>query len=336
MLPNLNQLTPNLPERSHLVTYTIKVDNKTIPSNFSVSSIQVVKGVYRIPYAIINLIDGDVSKQEFAKSDTNFLSPGNEIEILAGYHSEENTIFKGIIIKHSLKCTTTATFTLQIECKDIVVKTTVGRKNKYFFDQSDNEIIEEILRDPYDISNEVNGPEVTHKRMVQYYATDWDFINIRAEANGLLVIADNGKLIVKPPSFNEAPKTVLNFGSSIYEFQVEMDARDQFPLVKAKAWNPSDQELEEVEADENGASSSSSGALGAVVAAAEVVSNPLGAVSDFLGLGVDPNTDFREVIGLKHWPLQHSGGMEEAELLNWAAAKYTKSQLAKLTGHVKI
>jgi len=245
---NLNQLTSLVPENSHLITFTIKVNGEEIPSNFEVTSIRVVKSVYKIPYAIINLIDGDVSTQEFAASDTNVFTPGNNIAIEVGYHSNENPIFEGIIIKHKIKCTSTSAYTLQIECKDVFVKTTVGRKNRYFFGKKDSEVIEEILDDPiYDLPYALDTTEVEHKRLVQYYATDWDFINIRAEANGMFVIVDKGSLTLKPPDFEQTPKTVLNFGSSIYEFQAEMDARDQYPKVKATTWDSGEQEIIEVE-----------------------------------------------------------------------------------------
>ena len=334
---NLNQLSSLVPENSHLITFTIKVNDAEIPSNFEVTSIRVVKSVYKIPYAIITLIDGDVSTQEFAASDTNIFTPGNKIEIEAGYHSDEDPIFSGIIIKHGLKCTSTSDFTLQLECKDVFVKTTVGRKNRYFFGKKDSIVIEEILDEPaYDLDYTLEETAVDHKRLVQYYATDWDFINIRAEANGQLVIVDHGQLTTQTPDFEQEPKAVLNFGSSIYEFQAEMDARDQFPKVKATTWDSGEQEIVEVEADENGANTLASGALGAVASAVTGgVEGIVDAVTDLLGLGEDPNTDFKEVIGLEHWQLQHTGELDETELQNWAAAKYTKSRLAKLRGSVK-
>ena len=59
------------------------------------------KIVNRIPTAQLLLIDGDAPKRDFELSNTDLLVPGAEIEINAGYHSDEETIFKGVVIKHA-------------------------------------------------------------------------------------------------------------------------------------------------------------------------------------------------------------------------------------------
>ena len=58
--------------------------------NYSLYSIDIIKEVNKIPTAIIVLLDGEASKQEFKVSNEEFFSPGQKIEIKLGYQGEIN------------------------------------------------------------------------------------------------------------------------------------------------------------------------------------------------------------------------------------------------------
>ncbi len=327
---NPNQLFSTAQENTNVITFSIKVNDKVIPSQYEVISIEVNRAVNRIPFAIITLLDGEVSTRKFPINDSNTFAPGNRIEIKVGYSSKNKTVFKGIVVRHAMKIKNQGASTLEIECKDVAVKMTAGRKNKYFFDSTDSEIIESVARS-YNIKTDVETSSGSHAEMVQFHASDWDFILTRAEANGLLVMPQDGELIAKKPNFEQAPALVLNYGASIYEFEAEMDARDQYPAVKATTWNPADQDVQEVEASASGVSASGGGLGGALGGA-------VGAVAGALGVdlpGTRPNTDYSQVMGLSHFDIQHSGHLSAQELQNWATAQYQKSKLAKQKGRVK-
>ena len=86
-----------------LVTYKIMSGNEELPSKYGVMSIVVEKEINRIPYARIVILDGSVPEQDFKLSNESLLIPGKEIEITAGYHLMEETIFKGVVVKHNIK-----------------------------------------------------------------------------------------------------------------------------------------------------------------------------------------------------------------------------------------
>jgi len=332
---SLDQLLPPMPDDTTLVTFTIKVNRLRLPDTVQVQAINISKSANRIPWASLTVIDGNVAEQEFEVSDTNLLCPGNPIEISVGYHHDEQLVFKGIIVRHALKIRDGRTF-LDIECKDEAVKLTVARQNKYFFGLKDSEIIEEILNGK-NIAKDVQTTKAKHLEMVQYSATDWDFIITRAEANAMLVVADNGTIRIKKPDFQQDAKINLSFGSSIFELEAEMDARDQYPAAKVFAWDSKDLALREAEASDDGVSGGliDTGGFGDALSA---IGSAVSAIGGALGLdlpGTPPNTDFTQVMGLANFPSQHPGNLSGKETEAWAEAQFTKSKLAKLRGTVK-
>lgn len=289
---------------SGLVTFTIKINEEAIPEEIGILSIIVTKEINKIPTATVLIQDGSASKQDFEVSNQNLFIPGNEIEILSGYQGQEATIFKGLIIKHGIKIRSGVSM-LVIECRDKFVKLTIGPKNKYFIDKKDSEAIEELI-DTYGLEKEIQSTAIQHKDLVQFGSTDWDFILTRAEVNGQVCIVEDGKIILKPPSLEgEAIKT-LSYGNSILDFDATIDARDQYQAVKAAAWDPSTQQLLEVDAADTG----------------------------IAGNGNLSPTDLASVIGLEYLMLSHTGRVEQEELQAWADAQLLKKQLAKNRGRV--
>lgn len=330
---NVNQLLPPLPDSTSVVTYTVLIEGTALPSNFGVTHVQVNRCLNRISFAKLRLIESDVASQQMEVSDQDLFSPGKSIEIKAGYHGDEETVFKGIIIRHGLKIKSQQAPVVEIECKDEAVKMVVDRKNRYFFEQSDGEIIEAIAGE-HGLSSEVDDPGVSHPEMVQYFATDWDFVVARAEATARYVSTKDNTLVVLKPDLEQDAKFVLTYGSSIFEFEAEMDARDQYPSARIAAWNPDDQALREAEANADGVSSLGGGLGGVLGAAAGAVAGAAAAVGISLP-GQPPNTDYTQTLGIDFFRLQHGGHLSDEEVQKWAEAQFQKSQLAKLRGRVR-
>ena len=234
---NLSQLLANDKVNTDLVTYLIKIGNLPIASNFEVKSLLVYKAANKIAFARLTILDGYVDRMNFPASNQNIFSPGKLIEIQAGYHNDNKTIFKGIITRHAVRARRGQSDIMELECRDISVKMTITRRNKYFDNLTDTDIIRDIVGGYNGIvADKIERTEITHPHMVQYHATDWDFTIARAEANGMLVFANDGEVSVQEPNFEQEPVLVLTFGTNIEEFEGEMDARDQYPAVKTSAW----------------------------------------------------------------------------------------------------
>lgn len=290
---------------SDLVTLKILVEGSELSHAYSVLNIAVEKEINRIPTARITLLDGNPSSQEFELSNQELFLPGKEIEIKAGYHSDEETIFKGIVIKHSLKIRTSQSF-LIVECKDKAVKLTIGRKSKYFYDSKDSDILAEIIG-TYGLDNDVEATSVQQKELVQYNVSDWDFCVTRAQANGKVLVVDDGKISIKKPDASQAEVETVSFGATMLDFDAEMDARNQFQKVTSYGWNAADQELLKMEA-----------------------SDP--AVTLNGNVSYD---DLASVIGLSNLELKNGGTAPDTALQAWADAKTLFNQFSKTRGRVK-
>jgi Rhs element Vgr protein len=288
-----------------LVTYTVTVNGNEVPRTILITSIVVEKEINKIPVARLSIIDGDGSLNDFQISDQDLFVPGNEIEIFAGYHSDEASIFQGIIIKQGIKVRRDHSLLL-VECRDKLVKLTIGKKNKYFSDKKDSEIIEDIINS-YGFDNDIAATDVQHKELVQFDCTDWDFIMSRLEVNGDVCIIEDGKISSQKPAMDANPVLDLLFGATIIEFDSEMDARDQYQGVSAAAWDYSNQEFVSIDAAEPGLQET-----GNISAA-----------------------DLSDVIGLSSYELRHTGQIAQEELQVWADAQLLKNRLAKVKGRVR-
>ena len=292
-------------QSADLVTRKILIDGQELSATYQVLTIVVEKEINRISWAKLVILDGNPSTQDFPASNQDLFVPGNEVEIKAGYHSDEETIFKGIVIKHSLKIRPGQSF-LVVECKDKAVKLTLGRKSKYFYESKDSDIIEEVINN-YNLEKEVEATRVDHPEMVQYNVSDWDFCVTRAQANGKVCLVDDGKISVLRPDFEQEELTTVQFGSTLLDFDAEIDARNQTQTVTSYSWDAANQEMLEIEATDPGV--------------------------DLNGnLTADDLASVAEVDNLK---LKDGGSATDATLQEWANAKKLFNQLARVRGRVK-
>jgi len=289
-----------------LVTFTIKVDGTPLDSSFQVVSINVNKEINKIPMAKLVLYDGDAAAQDFAASNKDTLVPGAEIEVTAGYHSDEATIFNGIILRHSLKIRGSSSPLLILDCRDKAVKMTVARKNKYFYDSKDSDAIGEIIGN-YGLDSDIEDTSAELESIVQYDSTDWDFILSRMEANGKLCVVDNGKITAKKPDFTT--DTVLDavFGATMLEFDADLDARNQYQSLVAKTWDYANQAITTASAAEPGFEEN--GNLG--------------------------SSDLGDVLGVSEYDLYSGEDITQDELQNLADARLLKARMSRCRGRVR-
>lgn len=300
-----NESTIPTPATPDVCTIGILVDEVEIPGRFHVLSVSVTRELNRIPAAVIQFLDGEASKSTFEASNSDLFIPGKKIEIQLGYRSQNDSVFKGIVIKNGIRIRKNGSF-LTVECRDESVKMTSGAKSRYFTDKKDSEIMEKIIGS-YSLQKEVKPTIPDLKSVTQYNSTDWDFLLCRAEANGQVVIVTDGKVVVTQPDIGDAPVVSVKFGNTLLELDAEIDARRQSKGVLASSWNPAEQKITEAEAKEPPA----------------------------MDIGNLSTESLADVIGGEKLDIRHGGTLGEPELQAWADGRLMKERFAKVRGRAK-
>ncbi len=193
------------------------------------------KQVNRIASARIELYDGSLMSEAFQISSSSTLLPGVSIEISAGYHGIESTLFKGVVVRHGIKVKADGKSYLVLTCFDEALKLTVGRKSGYV-GKSDSDAFTALIS-AAGLTPKVSSTTAAHDEIVRYYATDWDFLVARAEVNGQIVLVDDGTVTVQAPVVSGTPQLQILYGDALYEINAEIDAAVQLSSVTASAWD---------------------------------------------------------------------------------------------------
>ncbi len=302
-MPNDSTIpTPSSPD---VCTSVILLDGAQLPGSYHVLSVSISRELNRIPAAVLHLRDGEPSKGTFEASSSDLFIPGKKIGIQLGYRSQNDTVFKGIIVRHSIKVRSSGS-QLIIECRDEAVKMTSGIKSKYFIDKKDSDIMEELIG-TYGLQKDVEATLPELKEVVQYESTDWDFMLCRAEANAQVVMVEDGKITIAKPAAGGSSVVTVKFGTTLLELDAEIDARIQSKGIKTSSWNATDQEVVEAEASEP--STTNNGNLTPAVLA--------------------------DVIGGDVLEIRHGGKLTEPELQAWANGRLLKERLSKIRGRAR-
>lgn len=293
------------------VSITVKIDGKDVTMDpGGLVSVSTGFELNKVPWARISFSDGAVEKGQFEKSNSDSFAPGKTVELMLGYDQKQETIFKGIIIRHAVKVQTGRPYQLEIECRDVAVKMTVVRKSRYFYNQTDKQTLQQILQDFPDVQpGDVADTATQHVQLVQYRATDWDFLLLRADANGRVVRMSNGKLDFITPTVKPKADLQVQFGIGatgvpILEFESGLDVRDHYNEVKGTSWDSSQQKLLDQTAQ---------------------------------GAGGGAKADFPDVL-YKNNPvsLYHPGDLDSKDLTDWVNARLQRGQLSKAKGRATV
>jgi Rhs element Vgr protein len=309
-------------DKSGRVSYVVKIGEKKFePGAASTcNSISVIYKANKIPHAQITFLDGNAAKGDFALSSSADIDPGSEVTISMGYKGVNETIFKGIIVKHSIKLAGNNSYTI-VECKDPVVKMTVGRNTRVFGDGStaagDDVHIKKIFTDNGLSSRvTVTGDFIQQTASAQYYASDWDFVLNRTEINGKILMIKKpdtaaGKIVIENPDISKAAKRKLTFGKDLFDFESEANALTQIKSVESSSWSGDTQTV-----------------LKSTKATASTFKQLENAGIKF--------SELNAVASPATVSLMHAGEIEKAELDGWSKAVMEKSAHGKTKGSFKI
>ncbi|MDO4726370.1 MAG: type VI secretion system tip protein VgrG [Porphyromonadaceae bacterium] len=225
-----------------ILDFKVFIDGNNLTEVADVIAIGVHKQFCKIPTAEVVLHYGSMLNNEYIDVQNDFIAIGNEIEIV--YNDGDLSIFKGVIVKKSVSVSNKKSL-LKLTAKNNAYKMTQNRYNHVFAEKKDSEIIEDIIK-KYSFDCDIDSTSYTNETDTQYNCSDWDFINIKAERNSLLIFADDDKITVKQPKVSSATLAINGY-NSIIDFDAQLDGRTAFTDYKATSWNYNSQERQEVE-----------------------------------------------------------------------------------------
>lgn len=199
------------------------------------------------------------------------------------------------------------TSTLSVRMKDAAVTLTQVRNNQLFLDQSDDQVVKQLIQNRGLTAGNIAATPVKHAELVQYGCSDWDFLLARAESNGLVVKVVDGTISLAKIESGGAAKRSFEYGiDELYSFEMEAEADGQYAAVSSVAWDSKTQKMTQAKQ------------------AKDVQPNP----------GDLAASKLASAMGGETCQLVNSTQMLPEELQAWADATLARSRLGMLRGRI--
>lgn len=198
----------------------VRCNGQDVSGAVELLSVQIRRAVNQVPAATLVLRDGDLQQLTLPTSDADTFSPGTGVVIEAGYGDSQQTVFKGVVLRQAVQIQGDNECSLTVECRDLAIRLTEDRRSQVWADTTDGELLQGLV-ERHGLKAVVAATSARHRSVVQHGCTDWDFLLSRAQANGLLVMAQDGTLQVTAPNTAAAPVLQLSWGVDIQDFQAE-------------------------------------------------------------------------------------------------------------------
>ncbi|RYZ51142.1 MAG: Rhs element Vgr protein, partial [Chitinophagaceae bacterium] len=94
---------PVTPSGASVVTFTVRVEGEVVQRSINITSAVVTRQLSRIARLHLVLLDGSAAASDFPASNEDLFIPGKNLELWGGLDTQESLLFRGIIIKHSIR-----------------------------------------------------------------------------------------------------------------------------------------------------------------------------------------------------------------------------------------
>jgi phage baseplate assembly protein gpV len=223
-------------------------DNETVTIEFTVNGaasklsphvyeINVEKSINKICRATIKILDGDVALQKFDLLEANAVNIGDPIVIkIGGTPTSVAAVFTGIITGIATEISLNSSFII-IHCSDKAVGMTKGRNTQIFLKKKDDAILKALIGNYSGVTATTDTCTIEHEKLIQYGVSDWDFLLMRAQANGFLVANFDNKVIVKKPVLTTAAAFTYSYGTDILAFESLATGEPAIKSMSVQHWD---------------------------------------------------------------------------------------------------
>lgn len=225
-----------------VVTAVITSNGQQMSETFELVSVDVQREVNRIPTATLVLNDGSPVRRGFDTSDDPFFDPGRQVVISLRPEEAPQArvpIFKGRVIRQGVLAAPGVS-QLTVELRDEAIGLTYGRRSVVYRSKSDSDVFRELVQGHGLKVGTVADTQPMHEALVQYQATDWDFLLSRAEACGLLLLVEDGAVSLVAPTLDGPALARLDLDACLHA-ELELDATHQRSSITCVAWDVKEQ-----------------------------------------------------------------------------------------------
>lgn len=301
--------------------------------DLQIGGVSLSREIGKIPVARIEIIDGDPAEGKFAQSDLTALQPGEEIEIQLGALKEEERLFRGIVTRQRIVARGHGSFRLELECRDAAYRMTLDKQVRFHHttvddpasepkdadtvaDVTDDAVLRYLVeKTGYGLKLDNQAPlaqanpgDFRHENLLQYHATDWDFLLMRSESTGRLCTVEDGTIRLIAPSLDQTLVPTLEMGVDLLDFEAEFDGTIGHEKIEASSWD-----IDQLE-----------------------VQRETGQPSDALAPGELASKSLAGSAGWDNRNLHHGGDLKVNESLWWAQNQSNRLALAQVRGTGRI
>ncbi len=286
---------------------SIKLDGSPVSDTTQVASVRIEKAIGLIPEATVSILVNEIIADEAAELDGSSFAIGTAITIAAYYgDGEEQALFDGVIMATRLRIDERQGVRLELTCRDKAMALLGLRNSVLYGQQNDGDAMNGIIADA-GLQADIVSTTDTAADQLRFAASDWEYLRILADRNGLVLNADAGKISAQAPDTDAEPPLIVTLGSDLIAVDLTVDAQSAVGAAEFSAWSPQDQE--KVTGD--------GGSL------------PPGT------LGSTASTTIAKVLGSRTFRAGTAGDFADADLGRMAKARLARSVLSSVHGHCR-
>ena len=193
----------------------------------------------------------DADHQEVRHSDDGPFTPGADLAVAIGYHSDLTPVFDGVIAAITAHFPAGGRPTLRVEARSRSILLEHPPRSRQLADVTDSDVVTAIAAD-YSLTADADDG-VRHAFAVSDRESDWDFLKDRADRLGWALYARGHKLVMHPPPAQDNPKD-LDYTRDFVELHLTQDLTHAIGAATGVGWD-----IAGVEAVESEQSASAAG-----------------------------------------------------------------------------
>ena len=127
------------------IRVTLFIEGSALPDTVQITSITITRAINRVPTARLVIAAGDMLDKDFAVCDSHDFKLGATVKINAGYGTDEETIFEGVVTRQALQISGQNVACLVVECSDRDLKLARTGANGLLVIATDASVTEKLL-----------------------------------------------------------------------------------------------------------------------------------------------------------------------------------------------